>query len=496
MLFRGAKGDYGGHLLFSSKHRPLNAENVVNTENTVRPVPDKSCRKMSPPVALRQPTILADVFGALMVRVLGIVLLFASTTLAARLLGAEEYGTYCAAMSLAILLGTLAPIGSDRLLVRNLSTANTTTEAGRETALTHHCTGAVALLIFVMSLVSVGAGDLFGVNDAWKVTIFLSAIMFMPIALTYLRQWVAIPLVGTRHAVMPEQILLPVAFIAALIGLRLIKYPLTAFSASMAYAVVMLLVWCGSLLNAPIRRAYTMATTERFDAGAIASRLHQGIPFAGVALGNVMLQKCLPLVIAATCGFYDTAQFAIALNYANLAGIPLGILNLSVIPRCSRHVQRGDYQQAGRVVSATATLTLLMSTAIGIMTWWMAPVVVHLLGTSYSAISVILPTLVLAAIVDSMPGPSVSLLQSMHLENEYSRAMLAFIPLQLLMVYGMSIAGGLSGAAVGYLLSRILWNILIVGIIWRFRGVLTFPRFSPVWLMETFRQEETPVQAS
>ena len=50
--------------------------------------------------------MLTDAFSTLFVRGLGILLMFASTTVTARLLGPEEYGTYTAALSLAMLLAT------------------------------------------------------------------------------------------------------------------------------------------------------------------------------------------------------------------------------------------------------------------------------------------------------------------------------------------------------------------------------------------------------
>ena len=80
--------------------------------------------------------MLTDAIGALLVRVLGIGLMFVSTTIAARLLGADEFGTFSSALSLAMLLATISPIGTDRIVARNLSTTESDAESGREIALT------------------------------------------------------------------------------------------------------------------------------------------------------------------------------------------------------------------------------------------------------------------------------------------------------------------------------------------------------------------------
>ena len=75
--------------------------------------------------------MLTDAFGTLVVRMIGIALIFVSTTVTARLLGPAEYGTWSAAMALALLLATLAPLGSDRILVQKLSTMECDSEIGR-----------------------------------------------------------------------------------------------------------------------------------------------------------------------------------------------------------------------------------------------------------------------------------------------------------------------------------------------------------------------------
>ena len=64
---------------------------------------------------------LSDALSALLVRAVGIVLVFVSTTMLAGFLGPAEYGTYSAALGLAMLLATLAPLGTDRILSQTLA---------------------------------------------------------------------------------------------------------------------------------------------------------------------------------------------------------------------------------------------------------------------------------------------------------------------------------------------------------------------------------------
>ena len=79
--------------------------------------------------------LLTDAFGTLVMRMAGIALTLVSTTVAARSWGPVEYGAYCAALAMSMLLAAFAPLGSDRILVRNLSITKCQLATGRETAI-------------------------------------------------------------------------------------------------------------------------------------------------------------------------------------------------------------------------------------------------------------------------------------------------------------------------------------------------------------------------
>ena len=63
----------------------------------------------------------------------------------------------------------------------------------------------------------------------------------------------------------------------------------------------------------------------------------------------------------------------------------------------------------------------------------------------------------------------------MGMESFYTRALLAFLPFQLGLVYAVGRVYGLIGVAVAYLIARCLWNSIIVLQIYRDRGLLMLP---------------------
>jgi len=421
--------------------------------------------------------MLTDAFGALVVRGIGILLMFGSTTLTARLLGPEEYGTYTAALSLALLLATLAPMGSDRLLVRNLSTVKCPAEAGRETAIAHVCTALVAMLLLSGCVGAWLMNALVLNNLKWAQTSLMGSILFLPLTATYLRQWAAIPLIGTRRAVMPEQTFLPLLLTGSVLTLAVMNWRLTAPAIATMYAGMMVIVWIGSLLSRPLRDVFLSAWKEsRAVTGqAVGRQMRDGLPFVSVAMGAVLSQASMPLVIAATCGFVESGYFALAMPYAALAAVPLGVFNLSMIPRCARHFRDGEFAEANHAVRSAATATFILAALISIVTWQLSPLLVRLLGEDYSTVCRLFPPLLLAAMVDCLTGPTIPVMQTMKMEVSYTRALFAYIPIQLGLIYSLGRVAGIEGAATAYLLARCLWNAVVLIRIYQVRGLIMLP---------------------
>ncbi len=414
--------------------------------------------------------------GTLVIRALGILLLFACTTLTAGLLGPSEYGTYSAGLSLAMLLATLAPLGTDRILVKHLSIQHSMAAAAPEVAITHRCTLLVSAVLLAGCLLIATLCHQFGLYQ-WRETTLLAALMFGPLTLTYLRQWVAIPLIGTRRAVMPEQILIPGCSLLLLPGLfLLLPSALTARTAALMFSALTITVWGLTSCRGTLRAVYSEAIAHHSPrAGALSDRFHAGLPFVFVAVGGILCQRSIPLAVAAGCSFADTAQLSYAMLIAGLPSIPLGLLNLSLIPGFARlyHADRTD--QSRILARNAATLIFLISTALSAAIMVASPAFVHILGTHWRTVTVLLPTLLLATIVDCLTGPTIPVMQTTGMERTYSRLLFAYVPLQLLLLYVFSRIAAVEGAALAYLLGRCLWNILVVVMIYRQRSLIMLP---------------------
>lgn len=427
-----------------------------------------------PPPTGATRSIASDALGTMVIRAAGIGLLFASTTATAVLLGPTEYGEFSAALSLALLFATAAPLGTDRVLVRRLSISGRDA-AGPEVALTHRCSLGPALVIASGSLLTATACSAMGYS-AWSRTLVLAVLMALPLTLTYLRQWTAIPLVGTRAAILPEQFLIPLLSLGLLGLLWLWQLPLAAVPAAIGTAVLTLAVWLMTVSTGRLGAVYHDALqAATFERGAILQRTREGLPFVLVATGVLLAQRCLPVAVAAGAGFAASAQFSWALMAAGIASLPLGILNLSLMPGFARLHHHGDLAGAQLLARHAATLTFLAAATAAVVLLAGTPLLPVLLGDGYADVPRMLLPLLLAVLVDCLTGPTIPVMQTTGLERLYGRCLALHLPLQLLLVFGLSRQSGAMGAAVAYLIGRVFWNVAVFVLIRRYRSLVMLP---------------------
>lgn len=315
----------------------------------------------------------------------------------------------------------------------------------------------------------------------WGLIGLLATLRFLPLLLTNLRQWVALPLVGSGRAVLPEQLVVPTLFILVIGAAAKFNQPLDASRVILVNTGLLTLVWFWSLRSPPIRTVCSAALRVAPKWSAMRRHFRTGRPFLAFSVGCTLLQKCLPLIILSTCGAQATAQFAIAFQCAALAWLPMTVVNLCMLPRCARHYRDGDHAATSALVRRAATLTFLSSSGIAGGVWLAAPLLLMRLGSSYASVEVILPMLLCANVVEALAGSCVPVMQTMKLERALRNATCVLVPAQTGLVFLGGSLAGLPGAAAACLASRTLWTLTLVVIVHRERRILSLPDLRLLW---------------
>ncbi len=427
-----------------------------------------------------QTAVQSDIIRTLAVRALGVLLTFASTTVTALLLGTSQFGAWSAGLSLALLFAACVPLGTDRLLVRQLSVLDLPQEQSIEVALAHRISAVVSGLLLALTIAAAVICSTAGWHD-WASTLLIAATLLIPLTLTWLRQWAAIPIVGTRNAVLPEQVLIPAGTIAVLTVLWLLSIKPSAQTAAGIFAGLSLIVWALSAFRGPLKPLYRAAAARAVDLSLpghpVRARVAEGVHFLPMAIGPMLCQRVTPLVVAAGCGFEDIAYFSYAQLITGIPAIPLGIISLNLIPQLARMYKSGNTAAQQQLVENAATGILLTALVLSVLILLGSPLLPVILGAEYAPIQYLLPTLLLAMLADCATGPTFSVMQTQGLEQVYTRLLLLLVPIQLLLIYTGGRLLSVQGAALGYFAGRLLWNAAVLAAIHRHRGLLLLPSF-------------------
>lgn len=460
-----------------------------------------SANHASPTEPRTSGAVSGDALRTMVMRALGILLLYGSTTAIAAVLGDQQFGEYSSALGLAMLLAAVAPLGTDRVLVRTLSVKSDPAEQRREIITAHQC---LLSTICVLLPLVIGCGFVLGRLGLpeWQRTVWLSGLMFPPLALTWLRQWVALPLVGSFSALVPEQILIPLGSIAGLAISAAARGSVRAEQMAALNTGLMLLVWAATTRSRRLRPAFSGLLRDvagSFDRPAVSLLFMAGIPFLLVAVGGILCQRCMPLVVAAGGDFADAAVFSYGMMVAGAASLPLGILNVSLVPQFARLWRDHDIDAANHLAREAATMTGLTGLVLGAAIWIFWPVLLLLCGPDYAGVTGLLPWLLAAVLLDCMTGPTIPVMQTMDLERNYGQLLLVHTPVQLVLMYLGCLWWSVEGAAIAYLIGRGIWNLAIVELIRRRRSLLLMPSIatlrSTIELVRRFchrRGEDTP----
>ena len=410
----------------------------------------------------------------LAVRLAGIGLAFATTLMLAPLLGAERFGAFTAVLTACSLLATVLTAGTDRLAPKTIAACPPDDDdaIAAEISVTHQ----VALRGMIA-----GVALLAGTWWLLKVTgwfpaaapVVACAIVVLPITmLLTVRQWTALPLVGTAASIVPEQVLLP-CLLLSLISLTEMVVDLNVVVA--VWAASGMVAWYAGTRTRPLRSVFRNAISRRCRPERVRERIRDGLPFLSAGLGTVMMNRSVPLVVAALLGFADAAQLAVAAQLAALVAMPLGIINLTTMPRCAHFNAVGDRASVERVLRTGATICAGLAVPVAVAVVLCSDTAIRLLGREFESCSTLVCVLVLAPLANAFCGPNGSAMQMLGLERTYARILLAADVVQIALVSAACLSGNLIAAAAAMVAVRIGWNVTLVWLLRRYYGIIPLP---------------------
>jgi O-antigen/teichoic acid export membrane protein len=416
-----------------------------------------------------------DAAGTLTLRATTLGLAFVASVLLARLLGPEGYGAYAYAFTWVTVLGVLALMGLDRLLVREIVTYRARGAWGPMRGFLRRANQAALVgAIALASLVALATWALGGLGSETMSALWVAVILLPLIVLNRIRQ---LTLQGLDYVVLgqvPEALIQPVLLIAMVVGgFVLLDGDVSAAGAmgmAAAAAGVSLIVGrrlVRRLLPGPVRVARPEYETSAW--------VRSALPLLVMGLLMIVSSRVGILMLGPIRGPEDTGVYAVVQRMAEF--IPFFMIGLGPVlsPIIARLHVEGDLERLERVVTRSALAVFLVTLPIALALIGFGHQVLTLFGPEFTQGHTALAILVVGQLVNVATGMvSVVLIMTGHERDATVAAGVGALASVLLSAVLIP-SWGIEGAAVAAATSMVLWNGLAVFYVHRRLGIHTMP---------------------
>jgi len=427
---------------------------------------------------LKGPVARGSIVG-LTLRLCGLALMFAQAVIAARLLGAEDYGVVTLLLAIVQIAAAFALLGYGSFAMAEVPRSLKRGHHAIARKIASHGHGRIiGLSLIVMPLTFGTAVYLLGALP-WEIAVpLLSTIPAL--ASIQLLRGIALGLARPFWGIAPGEVIRPGLLVAALI--------VTAFFAEASSALFLTLYMVTALIavavavptirqnKAPSHDREQSASTpdeDQWDRGAL--------PFLGLHLVSILQIELATLMLGLLATPEDVGLFQPIARISMLLMLPLNAMGIAFSPRVSGLYSEGKIDQIkaiARMHTLTATGFLILG---GLVIGLIAPYLLLLFGAEFTSAAPLVWFLVAGRIVQAACGPGMELLGMTGNTNRANssiaisigaEALFAAVLIHIYGLTGAAIAAGIGLALRGILLAAASRSALNIGLteFWRARA--------------------------
>lgn len=419
----------------------------------------------SPPIVFRE--LLRSASGTAVLQFTSAGGSFLIALLLARFLGREAFGRYAFSFAWAGLLTLVSTIGVDRFLVRGIAVY----EVQEKWSLMKGLLRRANQLILITSTVVAVGGCIVAV--AWLSPSlrgpFCVAMLLVPLtALTFLRQGAMQALGRVVSGQLPEYLIRPLLILAGIVLLewRGILSPTTALGVNVIAVATAFSVGSVLLLRtlpADLRSVRPEYATLEWTRASLSMMLIAGAWLLNGYIGTLVAGT---LRGPGAAGVYTVVQ-----SSAGVIVLFLMAANLPLAPVVARLHARGDRQQLERTTERIAWAGLLVSVPVCTVFALFPGVFLGFFGVGFRTGSTALTIVAIGQLVNAAAGPNGNVLMMTGHQLVAARAVGAAAVVNLVLAILLVPPLGVTGSAIAYASSLVLWNISLVVIARRRLGV-------------------------
>lgn len=424
----------------------------------------------------------------LVVRVCGLALLYLSSVVAAKILGAEQFGIYSTVLSLSPICAVIVVGGADTFATKAIAiTAEVPEKIAAEVAVTH----AVGLLGIAVGLIAVGGIVMVGMSlgapeNLCKVLIYCMT-LFPLTALILLRQYMSLPIIGVAGAMFPEQIILPTLLCGSMLLASVLSH-VTVGTVVLCHMGAALTAWVVGMVQLRDKASLRQALSIPVSFHDVRLRLKRGRPFLLAGLAGFMVTQAVTVLVSLVLGFKEAGLYYAASRLAGLPQIPLGVIDQVVMPSAARFHEKDESSNLARLARTATTLSFFSGAAIALAIALVRKPLLGLFGHEFYAGENVLILLLVGYTVEAFFGPKTAMLKMAGLERAYSRSMIASAIVLPTAVYVAAHLGGAQAVAAAVCVYLVVFHGALSWFLYLKTGAKSIP-YSPVVLFEHLGQQ-------
>jgi O-antigen/teichoic acid export membrane protein len=397
--------------------------------------------------------------GAWAVSLAGIGLAFATQLVLARLLPAAEFGALFYTFAWAEVLGMIAPLGYDKLLIRELARQRHAGHWGLAHGILRCAARWTSLGVLVAVAVALGFGlSLRGQLDPALIPVFWMTALLVPVrAWVNLRHGALLGLSRPVAGLMATSVTYSLAFLV-LVGLARLLAPerLDAFVAACAA----LLAWLVSLALADAQTRARMAEGARAPAEFRAREwIREALPMMLIVGMALLTLKADLILLGALRGAEEAGVYVTAASLAHLVRLGIVAVNPALAPLAVNAQASGSERELEAVARSATRLAfvpaLVCAAALLVFGRWALALFQPEFVAGYGALVI----LALGFLVVSTMGPVETILLMKNQQRLAAASAVGACVLNLTLNATLIPMLGMRGAALATALSMIAWAV-------------------------------------
>jgi len=411
--------------------------------------------------------------GILVLRAASLGLGFISTVLLSRNLGVTGYGVYAWAIAWASVLQLIASLGFDTLMIRELA-AQRIDEAWVTMRGLLHTGHKVAMFTSIALATLCALVGLLLIEPQQRLT-FLIALTTVPaLTLMTVREGALRGLGKVTASRVPEDLVRPICLIVLLLA----AWSILAVEHTAPFAMVLqaAATFLASVASWALLRRAIPPQVHITKATATTSRwVGQAAPLVLLRAINTLLSQIDIILVGVIRDPAQVALYATATRFAGFVGIAEFAVNAAFLPVASRLFASHDIEALGKIAPWVALGGVALSAAFAAPLIIFAPQILTIFGESFTGGASSLRILCVSFVISAICGQSLGLLTMTRNVRQVviasGTALFSNVGLNLIFIP----TGGARGAAIAWLLSVIIWNIILAFQVHRSLGISSTP---------------------